>query len=156
MRTTFLLSLFCLCFLATIFANDQELIQLEKKALSEQNPTLHNKVALLYLDQKAWSKAKKNANKALMLAKASANTAITAQANEILGVVAKERFDYTNATEFLLTGLDGWKKEKNAAGIARTNLHIGQIFYFEKDYVNALIHLNRAKEGFEKLEATEK
>lgn len=151
MRTTFLLSLFCLCLSAIAFGNKEQLTLLEQKALSEQNPSLYNSVAVKYLEQNNLSKAKKNANKALLLASGVADVAEIAQANEVLGVIAKKRFDYTNAVAFLLAGLDGWKKLKQPEGVARVNLHIGQIFYFEKDYANAITHLNRAKEGFDKL-----
>ena len=77
-----------------------------------------------------------------------------AQANELLGIISKERFDYSNAIEFLLLALDTWKKVDNQAGIAKVNLHIGQIFYFQKDYTNALIHLIRSQNGFETLQQT--
>lgn len=156
MRTTLLLSFFCLFLYGYANAEQSELSQLEKKALSEKNPSLYNQVASSYLEQQEFSLAKKNATKALLLANELENAKAIAQSNEILGIVAKQRFDYTNATELLLIGLDGWKKLDNAAGIAKINGHIGQIFLYEKNYTKALEHLTIAKEGFEKLGKTKK
>ncbi len=151
MRTTLLLGI--LCFLLPVFgfAENKNLIQLEKRAAEEQNPTLFNNVADQYLAINELSLAKKNAEKGLLYATEMVNPTGISKANEILGIVSKKRFDYTNATEFLLLALDGWKKANNEEGIAAVNLHIGQIFYFQKDYTNALVNLNRSKERFEKL-----
>ncbi|MEM6320687.1 MAG: tetratricopeptide repeat protein [Bacteroidota bacterium] len=151
MRTTLVLGtllLFCTVF---AIANDTELAALEQKAINEQNPSLFNQVAAKFIDQAQLSSAKKNAEKALMLAAESNNVKTIAKSNELLGIISKERFDYSNAIEFLLLSLDGWKKTGNEAGIANINRHIGQIFFYQNDYTNALIHLNRAKERFEKL-----
>jgi len=151
MRITLLLSFFCLLLHGFALAEKSDLVQLEKKAQSNQSPSLYNQVAASYLDQKDLSLAKKNASKALLLGNEREDAQAIAKSNEILGVVTKKRFDYTNALEFLLLSLDGWKKLSNAEGIAKVNGHIGQIFYFEKNYDKALVHLARAKDGFEKL-----
>ncbi len=156
MRTTLLLSVLCLMLPLLCFAENKDLVQLEERASKEQNSSLFNKVADEYLVIDELSLAKKNAEKGLMLATEYGNAADITKSNEILGIISKSRFDYTNATEFLLLALDGWKKANNEAGIAKVNLHIGQIFYFQKDYANALINLNRAKDRFEKIVDKEK
>ncbi len=151
MRTTILLGILSLLLSYSGLADNIELLQLEKRAIAEQNPTIFNKVADEYLAIDELSFAKKNAEKGLILATETVNATAIAKSNEILGIVSKQRFDYTNATEFLILALDGWKKSNNEDGIAKVNLHIGEIFYFQKDYNNAIINLNRAKDRFEKL-----
>lgn len=151
MRTTVTLGILCLLLSFFAKAETGDVKQLEQNAIATENPTLFNRVANEYFTGKELSLAKKNAEKALLFATQTGNVLDLAQANELLGVIAKERFDYTNATEFLLKALDGWKKLEVPKGIAKVNLHIGQIFYFQKDYTNALIHLNRSQTGFEKL-----
>ena len=154
MRTTLLLSIVCLLCCFSGKAETTDLKQLEQQAIANENPTLFNRIANEYFEVKELSLAKKNAEKALLFATARGNALDLAQANELLGIISKERFDYSNAIEFLLLALDGWKKLDNQAGIAKVNLHIGQIFYFQKDYTNALIHLNRSQGGFETLPQT--
>ncbi len=151
MRTTLSLGILCLLFSFFARAENGDLKQLEQNAIANENPTLFNRVANEYFEGKELSLAKKNAEKALLFATPTGNALDLAQANELLGIIAKERFDYTNAIEFLLQALDGWKKQEKPKGIAKVNLNIGQIFYFQKDYTNALIHLNRSQTGFEKL-----
>jgi len=154
MRTTLLLSIVCLLLSFSGKAENAELKQLEQQAIANENPTLFNRVANEYFEGKELSLAKKNAEKALLFATEAGNALDLAQANELLGVISKERFDYSNAIEFLLLALDTWKKLDNQAGIAKVHLHIGQIFYFQKDYTNALIHLHRSQNGFEELQQT--
>jgi len=152
MKTTFLLGILCLLLSFSGKAENGDLKQLEQNAIANENPTLFNRIANEYYEDKELSLAKKNAEKALLFATETGNVLDLAQSNELLGIIAKERFDYTNATEFLLQALDGWKKLEIPKGIAKVNLHIGQIFYFQKDYTNALIHLNRSQTSFEKLQ----
>jgi len=151
MRTTLKLVALCLMLPFLCFAKHNDFSVLEKRATDEQNPTLFNKVADQYLAINELSSAKVNAEKGLLIATESGNATAITKSNEILGIVSKNRFDYTNATEFLLLALDGWKKANDEEGIARVNLHIGQIFYYQKDYHNALVNLNRSKDRFEKL-----
>ena len=152
MKTTLLLSILCLLLSFSGKSENEDLKQLEQNAIANENPTLLNRVANEYFEGKELSLAKKNAEKALIFATEANNATDLAQANELLGIIAKKRFDYTNAIEFLLGALDGWKKLDNPKGIAKVNLHIGQIFHVQKDYTNALIHLNRSQSGFEKLQ----
>ncbi len=152
MKTTLLLSMLCLLLSFSGKAENGDLKQLEQNAIADKNPTLFNRLANEYFEGKELSLAKKNAEKALLFATQTGNALDLAQANELLGIIAKERFDYTNAIEFLLQALDAWKKLDKPKGIAKVNLHIGQIFYFQKDFTNALIHLNRSQTGFEKLQ----
>ncbi len=152
MKTTLFLSILCLLLSLSGKAENGDLKQLEQNAIANENPTLFNRVANEYFEGKELSLAKKNAEKALLFATQTGNALDLAHANELLGIIAKQRFDYTNAIEFLLQALDGWKKLDNPKGIAKVNLHIGQIFHVQKDYTNALIHLNRSQTGFEKLQ----
>ena len=157
MRATLnLLGIFCLMLWSvTLFANDKDWSALEKQALAEKNPQLLIELANHYLAKENLTTAKKHAEKALLHGKEVGNLTATVKANEILGIIAKNRFDYTNATQFLLLALDGWKSAKDQNGIAAVNYHIGQIFHFQKDYVNASVHLDRAKTAFTELNKKE-
>lgn len=151
MRINYTLTLLTLLYTSFLFGFNGNLTQLEQQALSENNPVQFNQLANEFLNKEELSQAKKNAEKALAIGLESENVETLAQSYQILGEVSEKRFDYTNAIEYFLLAMDGWKKLDSAEGKAKVNRHIGRIFYFQKDYFNALVHLNKAKAGYVKL-----
>jgi signal transduction histidine kinase/CheY-like chemotaxis protein/Tfp pilus assembly protein PilF len=107
-------------------------------------------LATKYFENGQLSNAKLNAEKSLAIASENQNLKIISKSNELLGEISEQRYDYTNATEYFLVALDGWKKLKQESGIAKINLHIGRIFYLQNDYTDALSHLEKAATVFNK------
>ena len=90
------------------------------------------------------SKAKKCADRALTYSIEQQNNTALATANELLGTIFQERFDYTNAMEHFLAAHSTWKTMDEAMGMARVDKEIGKIFIRQRDWFNAISHLSKS------------
>ena len=118
MNRVLLLILGMFAFSVCTWGQTVDISKLKEKANQSDNPELYNQLATQLLPKDV-KEAKEYALTALELSTSSANVEQQAVANELLGKVAKEHFDYTNAIRYYLEAQNHWRSIDNKLGIAR-------------------------------------
>lgn len=103
-----------------------------------------NKLASDLIEEKLLNEADGVVQKAMEIATLKSLPAGKADAMDNLGLLAQNRFDYTNAMNFFVQSLKIKDGLNNPSGVAIAKNHIGKIFFLQKDEVNALTNYNSA------------
>ena len=133
-----------------IWANQENIDRLQKKANKEKTATIYNQLATALLEHNKPYEAKEVATQAFIIAKDKAEQKEMALANQTLGQISQVSFDYTNAVQYYLNAQSIWRSMDNKEGIAYSNFLVGQVYYLEDEYKQALPYLNEATELYEK------
>jgi len=150
MNRTYLTILLSICFCFSVWSQQIDIQQLQKKADEENTATLYNQLAVALLNNNKPYEAKESASKALNMATAKGNQQEEAKANQTLGLIAQVSFDYTSAVRYFLKAQEGWRALENRNGLAQSIFLVGNIYYLEDEYKQALPYLNESVELYEK------
>ncbi len=150
MNRTYLTILFSFCFCFSVWSQQIDIQQLQKKANKENTSIVYNQLAVALLDTNKPYEAKEMASRALELATTENKQQETAKANQTLGLISQVSFDYTSAVKYFLKAQEGWRAVDNRNGLAQSIFFVGNIYYLEDEYKQALPYLNESIELYEK------
>ncbi len=122
--------------------------------LAFQSPNVHNTegAATLRLNQSAakyiinnqLAEAENDATTALGLARSENSPLGKAHALDNLGLIARAKFDYTNAMNYFVEALKLKESVSNKCGVAESKNHIGRVFHLQNNNNQAIANFQAA------------
>ena len=97
-----------------------------------------NQSSAKYITNNQLIEAENDATAALELARAENSTLGIAHALDNLGLIARAKFDYTNAMNYFVEALKLKESVSNKCGVAESKNHIGRVFYLQNNNNQAL------------------
>lgn len=110
-----------------------------------------NQSASKFISNNQLAEAENDATKALAISNSENSTLGKAHALDNLGLIARAKFDYTNAMNYFVEALKLKESVSNKCGVATSKNHIGRVFHAQNNDVQALVNYQAA---FELLDST--
>jgi CheY-like chemotaxis protein len=133
-----------LCFVNLTAQTDKTATILSSNQNDETKVKSLNKLASELIEEKLLNEADGVVQKAMEIATLKSLPAGKADAMDNLGLLAQNRFDYTNAMNFFVQSLKIKDGLNNPSGVAIAKNHIGKIFFLQKNEENALTNYKSA------------
>ncbi len=116
------------------------------KTLFTEGETLQrlNQSAAQFIENNQLSEAENEATLAATLAKTENSVIGLAKALDNLGLIARGRFDYTNAMNYFVEALKIKEAASNKGGVAVSKNHIGRVFHLQNNNNQALVNFQAA------------
>lgn len=103
-----------------------------------------NQTAAQLIENNQLLEAENEATKALSLANSENAPMGKAKALDNLGLIARARFDYTNAMNYFVEALKLKESVSNKSGVALSKNHIGRVFLLQNNNNQALVNFQAA------------
>ncbi len=110
-----------------------------------------NQSAAKFISNNQLVEAENEATAALALSRSENSTLGKAHALDNLGLIARAKFDYTNAMNYFVEALKFKESLSNKSGVAVSKNHIGRVFHAQNNDIQALVNYQAA---FELLDTT--
>jgi CheY-like chemotaxis protein/signal transduction histidine kinase len=119
--------------------------QSSNKPLLDSGKTLQlNQSAAKNIANNQLAEAENEATEALALSQSEKSLAGKAAALDNLGMIARARFDYTNAMNYFVESLKLKESFSDKSGVAVSKNHVGQVFFLQKNENQALANYQTA------------